>query len=38
MTAVRSFMAEDRLEALVLLQAFRDCLPRNEEVIDQFAR
>jgi len=37
MTAIRSSMSEDRLEALVILQAHRDHLPTTEDIIDQFA-
>lgn len=37
LTAIRSSMSEDRLEALVILQAHRDNLPTTEDVIDKFA-
>ena len=37
LTAIRSSMSEDRLEALVILQAHRDDLPTTEDVIDNFA-
>jgi len=36
LTGIRSLMSEDRLEALVLLQAHRDDLPATEDVIDRF--
>ena len=37
LTALRSTMAEDRLEALILIQAHRDRLPPTEKVVDWFA-
>jgi len=37
LTSIRSSMSEDRLEALVLLQAHRDNLPATEDIIDRFA-
>lgn len=37
LTAIRSTMSEDRLESLILLQAFRDDLPDTEAVINKFA-
>jgi len=37
LTSIRSSMPEDRLEALVLLQADRDNLPATEDIIDTFA-
>ena len=37
LTALRATMTEDRLEALVLLQAHRDSLPATDDVIDVFA-
>lgn len=35
--ALRSTMSEDRLEALVLMQTFRDELPDADSVVDKFA-
>jgi hypothetical protein len=37
MTAIRASMSEERLEALILLQAHRESLPSIESVIDEFA-
>ena len=37
LTALRSTMAEDRLEALILIQVHRDSLPATEKVVDRFA-
>ncbi|KAF0294833.1 repressor of the inhibitor of the protein kinase [Amphibalanus amphitrite] len=37
LTALRSTMTEDRLEALVLLQVHRDRLPSTGQVVDRFA-
>ncbi|KAF0299721.1 repressor of the inhibitor of the protein kinase [Amphibalanus amphitrite] len=37
LTAVRASMSEERLEALVLLQAHRDLLPPTSAVVDRFA-
>ena len=37
LTALRSTMAEDRLEAVTLLQAHREKLPATDEVVDRFA-
>lgn len=37
MTSLRSTMTEDRLEALILLQAHRDRLPDTDRVIEHFA-
>jgi hypothetical protein len=37
MTATRASMSEERLEALILLQAHRESLPSTESVIDEFA-
>jgi hypothetical protein len=37
LTALRSTMSEDRLEALVLMQTFRDELPDADSVVDKFA-
>ena len=37
LTALRSTMAEDRLEALILLQAHREKLPATDELMDRFA-
>jgi hypothetical protein len=37
MTAIRASMSEERLEALILLQAHRESLPSTESVIDEFA-
>jgi len=36
-TAIRSTMTQDRLKALVLLQAHRDELPLTEDVLDKFS-
>ena len=37
LTPIRASMSEDRLEALVLMQAHRDRLPATEAVIEKFA-
>lgn len=37
LTALRSTMGEDRLEALVMCQAHRDLLPSTDEIIELFA-
>jgi len=37
LTSIRSSMGEDRLESLLLMQAFRDELPPTGAVIDKFA-
>ena len=37
LTALRATMAEDRLEALILLQVHRDRLPTTGQVVDRFA-
>ena len=37
-SAVRRTMCEDRLEALVLLQAHRNGLPSTENVIDRYSK
>ena len=37
LTALRSTMTEDRLKALILLQAHREKLPATDEVVDRFA-
>jgi hypothetical protein len=36
LTALRSTMSEDRLDALILLQAHRDLWPSTEAIIDQY--
>ena len=38
LSAVRSTMTEDRLEACVLLQVHRDILPHTTDVIEHFAK
>lgn len=38
LTAVRSTMGEERLEALIMCQAHRDLLPASADVVDFFAR
>ena len=35
-SALRSRMSEDRLEALILLQAHRELLPETDEIIRRF--
>ena len=37
LTALCSTMAEDRLEALILIQVHRDRLPATEKLVDRFA-
>jgi hypothetical protein len=37
MTAIQASVSEERLEALILLQARRESLPSTESVIDEFA-
>jgi hypothetical protein len=37
LTALRSIMREERLEALILMQAYRNELPDTESVVDKFA-
>ena len=37
LTALKTTMTEDRLEALVLLQAHRDYMPATSEVLNRFA-
>ena len=36
LTALRSTMSEDRLDALILLQAHRDLWPSTDEIINQY--
>jgi len=36
LSALRSSMSEDRLEALILLQAHRELLPETDEIIHRF--
>ena len=37
LSAVRSTMCEDRLEALVMCQTHRDILPSTEEIVSFFS-
>ena len=37
LNALRSTTSEDRLEALVLIEAYRDNLPKTNEILDYFA-
>jgi len=37
MTAIRASMSEERLEALIMLQAHREHLPSTDDVINEFA-
>jgi hypothetical protein len=36
LTALRSTMTEDRLDALILLQAHRDLLPDTQSIVDEY--
>jgi hypothetical protein len=38
LSAIRSSMSEERLEACVLLQAHRDMMPDTSAIIDHFAK
>ena len=37
LTAVRATMSEERLEALIMCQVHRECLPPTQDVVDFFA-
>ena len=37
LTALRATMSEERLEALIMIETFREMLPTTEEIIDKFS-